>query len=255
MELDEYEDEAVVVQPGEIVSNQPTRRHRAVDFEGERYYIGDFMLLKLRCGLEAVAEVVSIWESQHQEAKFRYKWYWFPRQIRADFPAIEVESTDDEHEVLQGDTTDTGPCSMILRQCVVLSTKRFEEVFPKLPAAVRARVKDVFFCDHEFIYDGMKVCPLDRLLLPGDPVPRDLLRLAGMEDNYAKRRRACPTPTLATPRATRRRYGWSFGPVSAHVEGGAPSVYTSCETPPYTVKAQLPIILQLQAKILLTALQ
>lgn len=173
----EYAIPPAVVRPGEKRLNKAALRYRAVDFEGARHHVGDYVVLQQQ-RTEAVAEVMAIWEdARTREAMFRFRWFWYAWQVRES--GLRPECRDEERELYAGDHVDVAPCTAILGRVTVLA----REVFARLSKEHR-RTPGVFFCEWAYSYRRRELTYLGRKLFPGDTPEK-----AGFEVGLHK----CPT--------------------------------------------------------------
>ena len=117
-------------------------------------------------------------------AMFRGRWFWTLQDIK------EHEGTDDDigrpskcpsHELISCDNRDTNLVESISRKCDVLSYDNFSLV-KKLITKSDSQWKKTYYCDRQYYHKAHRFSELNSLLFPGDPIPSDLRRAAGLHD-------------------------------------------------------------------------
>lgn len=176
--------EPVLVGKGRFSGKYKKLVFEAVDFVGTRYRIGDHVSMYAQSGAEWVCVIETLYMGDKNQPMFRGRWFWSVNdcnEISKHLVEPMRESKCELHELIACDNRDSNPVESISRKCYILNYDNFMLIKKTLSKPEFAAEK-VFFCERQFYHKVFRFSEMNALLFPGDSIPKNLRKAAGLPD-------------------------------------------------------------------------
>lgn len=175
----------ILVGEGQYSHKHKVKTYIAVDYLGTRFRLGDHVAMYTGEGKEWVCILETLYkEPATGLAKFKGRWFWNVPDIlshKGESGESMRPSKCEAHEVVCCDNRDTNLVESISRKCTILSYDNFQLV-KKVVIKPDSQWRRTYFCERQYYHKAHRFSELNSLLFPGDPIPEDLRRAAGLPD-------------------------------------------------------------------------
>lgn len=175
--------EPALLGEGKFSTRHKVKTYPAVDYLGTRFRVGDHVAMYTGEGREWVCILETLYKDPADgQAKFKGRWFWNVPDIRkhkGDDGEPMRASKFESHELICCDNRDKNLVESISRKCTILSFENFMLV-KKAIVKPDSMWKKTYFCERQYYHKAHRFSELNGLLFPGDPIPPDLRRAAGL---------------------------------------------------------------------------
>lgn len=173
-----------LVGEGVYSARHKTKIYTAVDYLGQRLRIGDHVALYTG-GKEWICVLETLYrDPETNAAMLKGRWFWTMQDVKEHEGELRPNirpSKCPSHELICCDNRDSNLVESISRKCPILSYENFLLV-KKLVLRSDSPWKKTFYCDRQYYHKAHRFSELNASLFPGDPIPQDLRRAAGLPD-------------------------------------------------------------------------
>ncbi|CAN8066038.1 unnamed protein product [Agarophyton chilense] len=178
--------EPVLLGQGKWCSRQKLRVYPGVDYLGTRFRTGDHVAMYTgdkSGGREWICVLETLYKDPEDScAKFKGRWFWSVQDVK-DHKREDSEqmrpSKCESHELISCDNRDTNLVESISRKACILSYDNFHLV-RRTVLKSDSPWKKIYFCERQFYHKAHRFSELNSILFPGDPIPSDLRKAAGL---------------------------------------------------------------------------
>lgn len=178
--------EPVLLGEGKWSLKHKVEVYPAVDYLSTRFQPGDHVAVYTGDkseGKEWVCVLELLYKDpQDNAAKFKARWFWSVQDVR-DHRRQHSEpmrpSKCESHELISCDNRDTNLIESISRRANILSYDNFLLV-KRTILKTDSLWKKTYFCERQFYHKAHRFSELNSILFPGDPIPEDLRKAAGL---------------------------------------------------------------------------
>ncbi|PXF49747.1 hypothetical protein BWQ96_00399 [Gracilariopsis chorda] len=183
--------EVVTAEPVLVGAGKWSPKHKAlvypaVDYLGMRFRIGDHVAMYTGDkgdGREWVCVLETLFKDREDDtAKFKGRWFWSIQDVkehkREDGEEMRASKCE-SHELICCDNRDTNLVESISRKAHILSYDNFQLV-KRVVLKNDSPWKRTYFCERQFYHKAHRFSELNSILFPGDPIPKDLRKAAGL---------------------------------------------------------------------------
>lgn len=183
--LETVTSEPKLVGGGVFSHRQKVTTYAAVDYLGTRFRVGEHVAMYTGDGKEWVCVLETLYKDpKTAAAMFKGRWFWTLQDIKEHEGAdaqVGRPSKCLSHELISCDNRDTNLIESISRKCDVLSFDNFQMV-KKFIMKSDSPWKKTYYCERQYYYKARRFSELNSILFPGDPIPTELRRAAGLPD-------------------------------------------------------------------------